>query len=179
MSSRVLLDRRALLAGGVVSVFSVGDANARPGAVRASAFVLPAAPPGTIIISQRQRRLYLMQYDGTAISYPVAIGRAGRAWSGWARIDGKHVFPAWSPPAEVKRDNPRLPAVIPGGAPNNPMGARALTLDRREIAIHGTTAAMRASIGTAASYGCIRMFNEHIIDLFNRVSVGTRVLSVL
>mgnify|MGYP003330409947 FL=1 len=89
------------------------------------------------------------------------------------------MFPAWSPPAEVKRDNPRLPAVIPGGAPNNPMGARALTLDRREIAIHGTTAAMRASIGTAASYGCIRMFNEHIIDLFNRVSVGTRVLSVL
>ena len=69
MSSRVLLDRRALLAGGVVSVFSVGDANARPGAVRASAFALPAAPPGTIIISQRQRRLYLMQYDGK-------IGRA-------------------------------------------------------------------------------------------------------
>ena len=86
--------------------------------------------------------------------------------------------PAWSPPAEVKRDNPRLPNVIAGGAPNNPMGARALTLDRSEIAIHGTTPSMRASIGSAASYGCIRMYNEDVIDLYNRVSVGTRVLAV-
>ena len=179
MSLRVLTDRRALVAGGLVSLFSGSGALARPSLANTAAFASQGVSPGTIVISQRQRRLYFTQYDGSAISYPIAVGRAGKAWSGWAYVEGKHVFPAWSPPAEVKRDNPRLPDVIPGGAPNNPMGARALTLNLREIAIHGTSASMRSSIGSAASYGCIRMYNEDIIDLFNRVSVGTRVLSTL
>jgi lipoprotein-anchoring transpeptidase ErfK/SrfK len=135
-------------------------------------------PAGTIVISQRQRRLYLTLGDGRAIRYPVAVGRMGKAWSGWARVDGKHVNPAWAPPTVVKRDNPQLPDLIPGGAPNNPMGPRALTLDREEIAIHGTTPSMRRSIGTAASYGCIRMYNEDIVDLFERVTVGTAVIAV-
>lgn len=135
-------------------------------------------PAGTIVISQRQRKLYLTLGDGRAIRYPVAVGRSGKAWSGWARVDGKHVNPAWSPPAVVKRDNPRLPDLIPGGSPSNPMGPRALTLDRSEIAIHGTTASMRRSVGTAASYGCIRMYNEDILDLFDRVTVGTAVVAV-
>ena len=74
----------------------------------------------------------------------------------------------------MKRDNPRLPAVIPGGSPRNPMGVRALTLDRDEIAIHGTN--RPDSIGTFASYGCIRMHNRDIVDLFERVRVGTPVL---
>jgi len=78
----------------------------------------------------------------------------------------------------VKQANPRLPNLIRGGSPGNPMGARALTLDRDEIAIHGTTNSMRASIGTAASFGCIRMYNEDVVDLFDRVSVGTTVLAV-
>lgn len=135
-------------------------------------------PAGTIVISQRERRLYLTLGEGRAIRYSVAVGRSGKAWSGWARVNGKHVNPAWSPPDMVRRDNPQLPDLIPGGSPNNPMGVRALTLDRTEIAIHGTTQSMRRSIGTAASYGCIRMLNEDIVDLFDRVRVGTQVVAI-
>jgi lipoprotein-anchoring transpeptidase ErfK/SrfK len=132
------------------------------------------AEPGTIIVRTAERRLYLVQGDGTAIRYRVAVGRAGKQWTGEARIDGKYVNPAWAPPAEVKRDNPRLPDVIPGGSPANPMGVRALTLDRDEYAIHGTN--RPGSIGTYASYGCIRMLNDDIVDLYARVGVGTRVV---
>lgn len=130
--------------------------------------------PGTIVIKTAERRLYLVRGDGTALRYRIAVGRPGKQWFGEARIDGKYVRPAWSPPAEVRRDNPRLPDVIRGGAPNNPMGARALTLDRDEYAIHGTN--RPGSIGTYASYGCIRMLNEDIVHLFDRVTVGTRVV---
>lgn len=135
-----------------------------------------AVPPGTIVISTSQRRLFLMGNGGPQVSYPVAVGKAGKQWTGWAQIDGKYVEPAWSPPAEVKRDNPRLPDLIPGGSPRNPMGARALTLDRDEIAIHGTN--RPNSIGTYASYGCIRMHNRDIVDLYGRVRVGTPVLVI-
>ncbi len=132
--------------------------------------------PGTIVIKTGERRLYYVRGDGTALRYRVAVGKPGKQWFGEARIDGKYVRPAWAPPAEVKRDNPRLPDVIPGGAPNNPMGARALTLDLDEYAIHGTN--RPGSIGTYASYGCIRMLNEDIVDLYDRVRVGTRVMVV-
>jgi len=130
--------------------------------------------PGTILIKTGERQLYFIRGDGTALRYRVAVGRPGKQWFGEARIDGKYVKPAWAPPVEVKRDNPRLPNVIPGGAPNNPMGAGALTLDRGEYAIHGTN--RPGSIGTYASYGCIRMLNEDILDLYGRVAVGTRVV---
>ena len=135
-------------------------------------------PAGTIVISKHQRELYLQLGDGEAMRYPIAVGMAGKAWLGWARIEGKYVEPAWSPPADVKRDHPEIPNLIPGGAPNNPMGPRALLLTRSEIAIHGTTRSMRKSIGTAASYGCIRMYNEDVVDLFARVAVGTPVVAV-
>jgi lipoprotein-anchoring transpeptidase ErfK/SrfK len=130
--------------------------------------------PGTIVIKTGERRLYYVRGDGTALRYRVAVGKPGKQWFGEAQIDGKYVRPAWSPPAEVKRDNPRLPDVIPGGAPNNPMGARALTLNLDEYAIHGTN--RPSSIGTYASYGCIRMLNEDIVHLYDQVSVGTRVV---
>ncbi|HEY8565620.1 MAG TPA: L,D-transpeptidase [Beijerinckiaceae bacterium] len=130
--------------------------------------------PGTIVVRTAERRLYYVLGQGAAVRYPVAVGKPGKQWSGWARVDGKHVEPAWAPPAEVKRDNPRLPAVIPGGSPRNPMGVRALTLDRGEYAIHGTN--RPDSIGTYASYGCIRMYNQDIVDLFERVQVGTPVV---
>ncbi len=136
----------------------------------------PDLEPGTIVVRNRERALYLPLGDGSAIRYRVAVGRPGKQWSGTARIDGKYVEPAWSPPAEVKRDNPRLPDVIPGGTPANPMGARAMTLDRDQYAIHGTSPSMRRSIGTYASYGCIRMLNEDIVDLYERVRVGTTVI---
>jgi lipoprotein-anchoring transpeptidase ErfK/SrfK len=131
---------------------------------------------GTIVISQRAHRLYLVVDPDTAISYPVGVPKRGKEWSGYARVEGKYVEPAWSPPEVVKRDHPELPDLIPGGSPHNPMGARALTLDRDQIAIHGTTAAMRPSVGTAASYGCIRMLNEDVIDLYDRVAVGAPVV---
>jgi lipoprotein-anchoring transpeptidase ErfK/SrfK len=133
-------------------------------------------PPGAIVISQSARALYLILDSRTAIAYPVAVAKPGKEWSGPARVEAKFVEPAWSPPDSVKRDHPELPDVIPGGSPHNPMGARAITLDRDEIAIHGTTRAMRASIGAAASYGCIRMLNEDVIDLFDRVAVGAPVM---
>ena len=132
--------------------------------------------PGTIVIKTAERRLYYVRGDGTALRYRVAVGKPGKQWFGEAQIDGKYVQPAWSPPAEVKRDNPRLPDVIPGGSPSNPMGARALTLNLDEYAIHGTN--RPSSIGTYASYGCIRMLNEDIVHLYDQVSIGTRVVVV-
>jgi lipoprotein-anchoring transpeptidase ErfK/SrfK len=129
-------------------------------------------PPGTIVVRIKERRLYLVQADGTAVSYPVGVGKTGKKWVGEAYIESKHIRPAWSPPAEVRADNPALPDVIPSGATNNPMGERALVL-QDEYAIHGTN--RPESIGTYATYGCIRMFNEDIVDLFDRVRVGTPV----
>jgi lipoprotein-anchoring transpeptidase ErfK/SrfK len=134
--------------------------------------------PGSIVISQHLRKLFFVVQSGEAIAYPIATPKRGKEWSGYAKVEGKYVEPAWSPPVSVKRDHPELPDVIPGGSPHNPMGARAITLDRDEVAIHGTTQKMRASVGTAASYGCIRMRNEDVIDLYDRVSVGTEVVMV-
>jgi lipoprotein-anchoring transpeptidase ErfK/SrfK len=130
--------------------------------------------PGTIVVKTSQRRLYLVVSDGKAISYPVGVGRSGKQWTGTSRIDGKHLKPAWSPPADVKRDNPKLPAVIEGGSPRNPMGAAALTLSGGEYAIHGTNAP--GSVGGFVSYGCIRMYNQDVLDLYARVSLGTTVV---
>jgi lipoprotein-anchoring transpeptidase ErfK/SrfK len=89
-------------------------------------------------------------------------------------INGKQLRPAWSPPAEVKRDKPSLPNVIPGGSPSNPMGAAAMTLSGGEYAIHGTN--QPSSIGGFVSYGCIRMFNADVLDLYSRVGWGTTVV---
>lgn len=136
----------------------------------------PNVEPGTIVISARQRKLFLVVREGVAIRYPVAVPKAGREWAGAAAIEGKYVNPDWTPPPAVRADHPELPNLIPGGSPRNPMGVRALTLSRGEVAIHGTTHKMRASIGTAASYGCIRMLNEDVADLYDRVSVGSPVM---
>jgi lipoprotein-anchoring transpeptidase ErfK/SrfK len=135
-------------------------------------------PAGIIIINDHQRRLYLTEGNGRAIRYPIAVGKHGKAWLGETYVSGKFMHPAWSPPAVVSHDHPRLPRLIPGGSPHNPMGVAAITLERYEVAIHGTNSHMRRSVGTAASYGCIRMYNEDILDLYNRVDVGTRVIAV-
>ncbi|MGL5448251.1 MAG: L,D-transpeptidase family protein [Rhabdaerophilum sp.] len=134
--------------------------------------------PGSVVVSTRQRALYFVQGDGSAIRYPVAVGMPGKQWFGTRVIDGKHYRPAWSPPAEVRRAKPGLPDVIPGGAPNNPMGAAALTIAPGEYAIHGTSASMRSSIGRYASFGCIRMLDEDILDLIARVRIPSRVTVV-
>jgi lipoprotein-anchoring transpeptidase ErfK/SrfK len=131
---------------------------------------------GTVVISMSQRKLYYVLDDGRAIQYPVAVAKPGKEWLGAAHIQGKYFHPDWTPPAVVRQDHPHLPSLIRGGSASNPMGVAALTLDRSEIAIHGTSAKMRGSIGSRASYGCIRMLNEDVTDLYSRVSVGTPVV---
>jgi lipoprotein-anchoring transpeptidase ErfK/SrfK len=131
---------------------------------------------GTVIISTSQRRLFFIVGDGTAISYPVAVPKRGREWSGVTSIADMQVNPDWTPPDIVRADHPELPDLIAGGSPENPMGTRAMVLEVGDVAIHGTTQRMRASIGTAASYGCIRMLNEDAADLFERVSIGDKVV---
>jgi lipoprotein-anchoring transpeptidase ErfK/SrfK len=160
-----------------ISVLSLLAAlTAQPAAAGRLVSYVSDYPRGAILISQSERRLYLILDGRMAVAYPVAVAKRGMEWSGPARVAAKYVEPAWSPPDSVRRDHPELPDVIPGGSPHNPMGARAITLDRSEIAIHGTAQSMRASIGTAASYGCIRMLNEDVIDLYGRVDVGAPVI---
>ena len=129
--------------------------------------------PGTIIVKTHERRLYFILDSGRAMRYPVGVGKAGKQWEGTTQIDGKYLHPAWSPPREVKRDKPDMPDVIPGGSPRNPMGVAAMTLAGGEYAIHGTN--VPGSVGGFVSYGCIRMLNDDISDLYQRVSVGTTV----
>jgi len=130
--------------------------------------------PGTIVVRTGERKLYLVIGEGRALRYTVGVGRAGRQWAGRSMISGKYVKPAWSPPADIRRERPNLPAVIPGGAANNPMGVAALTLSGGDYAIHGTNNA--GSIGGFVSYGCIRMYNHDITDLYDRVGIGTPVI---
>jgi lipoprotein-anchoring transpeptidase ErfK/SrfK len=131
-------------------------------------------PAGTVVVKTGERRLYYVLDDDEAIRYPVGVGRAGKAWSGSAYINGKYLKPGWAPPDELKQDNPSLPDVIPSGNPRNPMGAAALTLNVGQYAIHGTNSP--SSIGRFVSWGCIRMYNKDIMDLYERVSRGTTVV---
>jgi lipoprotein-anchoring transpeptidase ErfK/SrfK len=126
------------------------------------------------VVRTNERSLYYVLGGGKAIHYPVGVGRAGRQWSGTTFINGKDLRPAWVPPPVVRRDKPNLPFLIPSGAPNNPLGAAVMTLAGGERAIHGTN--NPASIGGAVSYGCIRMFNADVLDLYGRVGLGTTVI---
>ena len=128
--------------------------------------------PGTIVVRVSERRLYLVVSEGRALRYIVGVGRSGKQWFGSTRIVSKHIRPAWSPPAVIRGSKPAW--VIPAGAPNNPMGAAALVLADNELAIHGTN--NPSSIGGFVSWGCVRMNNQDIMDLYDRVSVGTRVV---
>jgi lipoprotein-anchoring transpeptidase ErfK/SrfK len=130
--------------------------------------------PGTIVVKTSERKLYLVLGNGQTISYPVGVGKAGKTWTGSSYINGKFLRPAWSPPAEVKMEKPGTPDLIPGGSSQNPMGAAALTLSGGEYAIHGTN--RPDSIGGYVSFGCIRMHNHDIMDLYQRVKVGTPVV---
>ena len=164
--------RIGLLAGAaaLAMTFAAAPVEAR----EVVAFHDSSVPAGTIVVRTNERRLYYVVGGGTAIRYPVGVGKVSKQWTGTTRIDGKYVQPAWSPPREVKRDKPSLPDVIPGGSPKNPMGAAALTLAGGEYAIHGTN--MPGSVGGFVSYGCIRMYNQDVVDLYSRVGVGTTVM---
>jgi lipoprotein-anchoring transpeptidase ErfK/SrfK len=165
---------------GVVSacgILAIILASANPAAAREAVAFSPEYPFGTIVISQHERKLYFSEGNGRAIRYPIAVGMAGRAWLGQTYVEGKYLQPDWTPPAVVLHDHPNL-SFTRGGSPHNPMGAAAITLQRHQVAIHGTTMSMRRSIGSAASYGCIRMYNEDVVDLYQRVNVGAPVISI-
>jgi lipoprotein-anchoring transpeptidase ErfK/SrfK len=134
-------------------------------------------PPGTIIVDTRTRHLFYVQKDGTAIEYGIGVGREGFAWKGTARVGRKAEWPRWIPPKEMLARRPDLPSEMSGGLAN-PLGARALYLFQGNkdtlFRIHGTNEP--DTIGKAVSSGCIRMMNADVMDLYQRVGVGTRVV---
>jgi lipoprotein-anchoring transpeptidase ErfK/SrfK len=170
MSLRIAVALAATIGAGILGTLVSTAAEARPDVVGFRSDY----SPGTIVVKTNERRLYYVLGEGHAVRYPVGVGKAGKQWAGTARIDGKYRNPAWSPPAEVKRDIPSIPNVIPGGSPHNPMGVAAMTLSGGEYAIHGTN--KPGSVGGFVSYGCIRMLNADITDLYERVSIGTTVV---
>jgi lipoprotein-anchoring transpeptidase ErfK/SrfK len=131
--------------------------------------------PGSIVIDTKNRFLYLVEADGTARRYGVGVGRPGFTWAGEHRITRKAEWPSWHPPTEMRQRQPGLPVMMPGG-PKNPLGARAMYLGSTLYRIHGT--AEPWTIGHAVSSGCIRMRNEDVTDLYERVKVGTRVIVI-
>jgi lipoprotein-anchoring transpeptidase ErfK/SrfK len=164
----------------------VGDTNTRAAIARASEppggktrtivpFPSTQYPAGTIIVRNGERALYYLRGDGTALRYRIAVGRNAMQWKGYQQVIDMQKRPAWSPPSIIRAAQPNLPDVIPGGAPNNPMGEAAIVLGD-EFAIHGTN--RPDTIGKAVSYGCFRMHNEDILDLYGRVSLGTKVVSL-
>lgn len=128
--------------------------------------------PGTIVIDTNERFLYLVQTDGTARRYGVGVGKPGFEWAGSHKISRKAEWPDWRPPAEMRKRRPDLPTFMAGG-PQNPLGARALYLGSTLYRIHGSNQPW--TIGHAVSSGCIRMRNEDVMDLYERVGVGTTV----
>jgi lipoprotein-anchoring transpeptidase ErfK/SrfK len=129
--------------------------------------------PGTIIVSTSERRLYLVLDGGKALRYGIGVGRPGFEWKGGQTITMKQEWPDWRPPAEMLKRRPDLPRFMAGGE-DNPLGARAMYLGSSIYRIHGSNEP--ESIGHAVSSGCIRMLNEDVVDLYNRVKVGTRVV---
>lgn len=129
--------------------------------------------PGQIVVSFGDRRLYYIAQRGRAISYPIAIPRPQDRWQGVQRVSLKRVNPPWTPTAKMRRENPRLPKHVPGGHPYNPLGVRAIYLGNTLYRIHGTDAPW--TIGRNVSKGCIRMHNAHVVELYRRVGIGTKV----
>ena len=158
--------RLGLALGLVVALLAAGAAQAR------DLVQFPVGyRPGEIVIMTGARQLFFVLAPGQAIRYPVGVGRAGMAWHGHAFVDLKRLRPAWQSPPEIS-DRGYGP-VIPGGSPSNPMGAAVLGLDRGNYAIHGTN--NPGSVGGFVSHGCIRMYNEDILDLYARARIGTQV----
>lgn len=129
--------------------------------------------PGTIVVETSERRLYFVLPEGKAMKYGIGVGRDGFRWSGQHRISRAAEWPGWTPPAQMRKRVPDLPAYMPGG-PNNPLGARALYIGSTLYRIHGTSEPW--TIGQAVSSGCIRLTNEDVTDLYERVKVGALVV---
>jgi lipoprotein-anchoring transpeptidase ErfK/SrfK len=131
--------------------------------------------PGTIVINTPERLLYLVEGDGKALRYGIGVGRPGFTWAGVHQVTAKREWPDWYPPDEMLKRRPDLPKHMAGGE-NNPLGARALYLGSTLYRIHGSNEPW--TIGTQVSSGCIRMRNEDVIDLYERVPVGAKVVVI-
>ena len=130
--------------------------------------------PGTIVVSFSDRRLYFIHQRGAAISYPIGVPSGKARWSGVSHVSRKRVNPPWTPTPDMRRENPDLPAHVPGGHPRNPLGVRALYLGDTLYRIHGTDAPW--TVGRDVTHGCVRLYNSHVVDLYNRTRVGARVI---
>lgn len=200
-----IIDRRAFVLATIASclVSPMALASARYGAITSEPFAIPAIkdgsvrsdllrqsvvyrtrhPRGSIVVDPMNRYLYFIEGGGRALRYGVGVGKAGFGWSGSARVGRKAQWPTWTPPAAMIERRPDLMpySAANGGfppGPNNPLGARALYLFKGSrdtlYRIHGTNEPW--SIGQNMSSGCIRMLNHDVIDLYNRVSNGARVI---
>ncbi|MTI43226.1 lipoprotein-anchoring transpeptidase ErfK/SrfK [Roseibium hamelinense] len=154
--------------------------NFDPQYLRQTVFYPSRYPVGTVVVDPRKKFLYLIQPGGRAIRYGIGVGRAGFAWNGEAEIRFKREWPKWFPPDEMIEREPHLEKYRDGqdGGPSNPIGARGLYLWQNNkdtlYRIHGTN--QPSSIGTNASSGCIRMWQQDIIDLYKRVELGAKVV---
>ncbi|KUO53906.1 MAG: hypothetical protein APF80_17100 [Alphaproteobacteria bacterium BRH_c36] len=176
------LRRAVIVAALSATIAGLGSASASAqdlfdflwsGGSQSSVAFSPRYEPGQIIVSFGDRKLYHIHSRGEATSYPIAVPRQKSRWSGVTHVSQKKVNPGWTPTPEMRRENPKLPAHVPGGHPLNPLGNRALYLGSSLYRIHGTDAPW--TIGSAVSKGCIRMYNEDAAHLYSRVNVGTKV----
>ena len=151
----------------------VNLAKLRPELVRQTVSYAGSERPGTIVIDVDRRFLYFVQNDGTAVRYGIGVGAEGFLWAGTTSVSMKRSWPNWNPPPRMLKRRPELPRHMEGG-PDNPLGARALYLGSSLYRIHGTNEPW--TIGEQASSGCIRLLNEDVLDLYERVPVGTRVV---
>ena len=140
---------------------------------RQAVFYRSQHPVGTIIIDTAERHLYLIESETRALRYGIGVGRDGFTWAGLLQITRKSEWPDWRPPPEMIERQPYLPRFMAGG-PGNPLGARAMYLGNTVYRIHGTNAP--ETIGHAVSSGCFRLVNDDVIDLYDRVPVGTHVI---
>ena len=156
--------------------YAYAPSGSQSGAVRIPRQVVAYDGPyaaGTVVISTSERRLYLVLPGQRALKYGIGVGREGFEWAGTQSITRKQEWPDWRPPAQMLQRRPDLPRYMEGG-PDNPLGARALYLGGSLYRIHGSNEP--DTIGTAVSSGCIRMLNDDVVDLYDRVKVGTRVV---
>ena len=179
----VVLTSLAMLPSHALAQSSVGD---QPGMIpnpedeqldsrfqRQIVFFRSSEPPGTIIVHTSERFLYVVQPGGRALRYGIGVGRQGFQWQGLLKISRKEEWPDWTPPEEMIERQPYLPRWMAGG-PGNPLGARALYLGNTVYRIHGTN--QPQTIGSAVSSGCFRLVNPDVVDLYDRIPVGTKVV---
>jgi lipoprotein-anchoring transpeptidase ErfK/SrfK len=168
-----LLGLACLSASASAQNWDWGGGSTVGGSGRQTVRFAPTYKSGELIVSFSDRRLYHVTRPGEAVSYPIAIPREQSRWQGVMSITQKRVNPSWTPTPTMRAENPRLPMWVPGGHPMNPLGVRGLYLGSSTYRIHGTDAPW--TIGQPVSKGCIRMYNQDVVELYDRVPVGTKV----